>query len=215
MARLRYSIFVMPFVMSIRLWHQAVIRAFMPIKTKVLAAVWRIRCGDNVQFRGKTILRAYERDAIVIGRNVVFNSSVSRNLVGLTGPTILCACMGAKIEIGTDSGFSSVVINARSSVKIGSNVKVGGNVRIFDHDFHPLDWKDRRRPEKGEKTRVKPVIIEDDVFVGTNALILKGSHIGARSIIAAGSVVFGLEVPPDSLVKGNPAIVVKRKENHG
>ena len=55
------------------------------------------------------------------------------------------------------------------------------------------------------------VIIGNDVFIGTNAIILKGTHIGDRSVVAAGSVVFGLEVPPDSIVKGNPAKVLSRR----
>ena len=138
-------------------------------------------------------------------------SSVTQNLVGLTNPTILCAARGAKISIGNHTGLSSCVINAGASIVIGSHVNVGGNVRVFDHDFHPLDWQDRRQPQKGENTRVVPVVIEDDCFIGTNAIILKGTHLGARSIVAAGSVVFGLDVPPDSLVKGNPACIIERK----
>jgi maltose O-acetyltransferase len=55
------------------------------------------------------------------------------------------------------------------------------------------------------------VIIGDDVFVGTNAMILKGTTIGARSIIGAGAVVAGLDVPPDSVVVGNPARIVANK----
>ena len=55
------------------------------------------------------------------------------------------------------------------------------------------------------------MIIGNDVFIGTNAIILKGTHIGDRSVVAAGSVVFGLEVPPDSIVKGNPAKVLSRR----
>ena len=87
---------------------------------------------------------------------------------------------------------------------------VGGNVRIFDHDFHALEWESRRAVENREAIRTKPVVIEDDVFIGTNVIILKGTHIGARSIVAAGSVVFGLDIPADSLVKGNPAVIIKR-----
>lgn len=211
MSKQGYSLLVLPFVMACRLWRKVQCSLVEPLKTRILSAVWRMECAGNVRFIGKTIIRCYDRNAISIGRNVMFVSCQNRNLVGLNGPTVLCASKGAKIEIGDDSGFSSPVINARSSIKIGCNVKVGGNVRIFDHDFHPLDWRDRRAPEKGENTRVKDVTIEDDVFIGTNSIILKGTHIGARSIVAAGSVVFGMDVPPDSLVKGNPAVVVKRK----
>ena len=54
----------------------------------------------------------------------------------------------------------------------------------------------------------KEIIIEDDVLIGANVIILKGVHIGARSIIGAGSVVTK-DVPEDCIVAGNPAKVVK------
>lgn len=53
-----------------------------------------------------------------------------------------------------------------------------------------------------------PIIIEDDVFIGMNCLILKGVTIGARSIIAAGSVVTK-SIPSDCIAAGNPAKVIK------
>lgn len=54
-----------------------------------------------------------------------------------------------------------------------------------------------------------PVTIEDDVFIGMNCVILKGVTIGARSIIAAGSVVTK-SIPADCVAGGNPAKVIKR-----
>ncbi len=88
---------------------------------------------------------------------------------------------------------------------------VGGNVRIFDHDFHSLDFRHRRKGG-GDSEHIKSaaVIIEDDVFIGANAIILKGVHIGARSVVGAGSVVTSKDIPPDSLIIGNPARIVKR-----
>lgn len=56
--------------------------------------------------------------------------------------------------------------------------------------------------------RSRSVKIGNDVFVGTNAIILKGTEVGDRSIIAAGSVVMGLKISGDSMVKGNPATIV-------
>jgi len=208
MSGLRYSIALYPIVSIYRVWRLAFNSLWVPLKTLVLCHIWRMQCGRKVKFLGETIIRAYENNAIIIGDNVVFNSRACSNLVGLAGPTILCANKGGEIVIGSQSGFSSVVINSRKLIRIGDNVRVGGNVRIFDHDFHPIEWDARRHPEDWGKTRIRPVVIEDDVFIGTNAIILKGSHIGARSIVAAGSVVFGLDVPPDSIVKGNPAVVV-------
>ena len=53
-------------------------------------------------------------------------------------------------------------------------------------------------------------LFADDCFIGTNAIILKGTHLGPRTIVAAGSVVFGLDVPADSMLKGNPARLIER-----
>ena len=185
------------------IWRWLSWNCYIPIKTRFLTVLWRVKCGKNVRFLGQTIIRAYEQNSIEIGDDVFFNSCVSRNFVGLTGPTILIALSGARIKIGARSGFSSVVMNARKGITIGENVNVGGNVRIFDNDFHPLDYFDRRKPEQGDRIRSECVCIEDDCFIGTNAILLKGTHVGARSIIAAGSVVFGLDIPPDSIVKGS------------
>ncbi len=53
-----------------------------------------------------------------------------------------------------------------------------------------------------------PVIIEDNVWIGMNAVILKGVTIGENSVVAAGAVV-SKNVPPNVVVAGNPAVIVK------
>lgn len=208
---MRYSLILFPFVIAKRICRVAIVVNYLKLKTWILTQMWHLNCGRNVRFIGKTIIRAYEKGAIKIGDNCKFLSGTGNNLVGLTNPTVLCASAGAKIEIGHDVGCSSVIIHSRTFIKLGNYLNIGGNVRIFDHDFHALEWEHRRPPQKCNFVRSRPVIIEDDVFIGTNAMILKGTHLGARTIVAAGSVVFGLDVPPDSLVKGNPArILLKR-----
>ena len=209
---MKYHIVLVPLV-----WCRNALRViedqiWLRIKTLVLSKLWRLECDNTVKFIGPTIIRAYEKGAISIGPRSKFVAGIKNNLVGLTNPTILCAPRGAKIQIGHDVGCSSVVIHAKTSIVLGNYLNIGGNVRIFDHDFHAVEWNNRRPPQNSSAVRSKPIIIEDDVFIGTNAIILKGTHIGARSVIAAGSVVFGLHIPPDSLVKGNPAHVVERKE---
>ncbi|WP_407947752.1 acyltransferase [Pontiella desulfatans] len=58
-------------------------------------------------------------------------------------------------------------------------------------------------------TKSSPIKIGNDVFVGTNSIILKGATIGDRSIIAAGSIVSG-SIPPDEIWGGNPARLIRK-----
>ena len=183
------------------------------LRSPILCWLWGVDVGRGVSFLGKTFIRTYGC-GIEIGNHVVFNSFSRTNLVGMTNPVILENRGGGKIRIGDNCGFSSVIIHSRSSVTIGNNVLCGGNVRIYDHDFHSLEPDYRRGKEDRKYIRTKAISIDDDVFIGTNVTILKGSHIGARSIIAAGSVVFGIDIPPDSMVKGNPAQIIARKSNN-
>lgn len=199
---------IIPIILD-KLWSR-VTEWYCIIRSPVLCWLWGIKAGPKVVFQGKTVLRTRGCD-FSVGKHVVFNSDWRVNLVGLMSPTIIDNRRGGKIVIGDDCGFSSVIINSSRSITIGNRVLIGGNVRIFDHDFHSIDYRDRGTGRDWINTRSNEIVIGDDVFIGTNAIILKGTHIGDRSIISAGSVVFGLQIPPDSFVKGNPATILKRR----
>jgi acetyltransferase-like isoleucine patch superfamily enzyme len=100
-------------------------------------------------------------------------------------------------------------------VEIGDYVSLGSGTFVSDTDGHSharLDtaiWNDPAGPGS-----VAPVVIEDNVHVARNCTILKGVRIGARSLIGAGSVVRS-NVPPDSVVMGNPARVVGWRRAQG
>jgi len=208
---MRYSFPAIIPAILIRL-RQHVAGAWHLLRTPLLCWLYGIKSGRGVNFDGPVFLRTHGHE-IVIGDQSHFVSSGFVNAVGLTNPTILDTQKGGKITIGKYCGFSSPVISSKSSVTIGDRVMVGGNVRIFDHNYHSLDPLLRGTGADMSDVRTRPVHIDDDVFIGTNAIILKGTHLGPRSIIAAGSVVFGLDVPADSMVKGNPAVVVSTRAN--
>ena len=91
-------------------------------------------------------------------------------------------------------------------VTIGCHVNLaqGITVTALNHNF---EASDKRIDEQGVSTT--PVIIEDDIWIGANAVILSGVTIGNHSVVAAGAVVTK-NVPPHSLVAGVPAKIIKQ-----
>lgn len=95
-------------------------------------------------------------------------------------------------------------------IKIGSGVIVASGVIIHDTNSHPMDAAKRRaqtmaimttgHPRVDPGIRSAPVVIGDDVWIGTGAMILKGVTIGDRAVIGAGAIV-KTDVPPDGFVK--------------
>ena len=127
------------------------------------------------------------------------------NRAGVAHPTQLVAATNAKLVIGDNVGISGASIFAIEAITIGDYVLVGVNCHIYDSDFHSVDWLQRRN---SEGTLTAPVVIEDDVWLCANVTVLKGVTIGARSVIAAGSVVTS-DIPSDVLAGGVPAKVIK------
>lgn len=176
--------------------------------TKLKFRMLGCHCGKNFKIDGKLWIRAQRKGAIWIGDNVKINSRFGSNLVGLTNPTVFQCLESGTITIGNNSGLSSAVLSARSLIAIGEDVKIGGNVRIYDHDYHSLDFKKRRGLEDSLDVKSRPVKIGNDVFIGANAMILKGVTIGDGAIVGAGSVVCR-DIPAGQVWAGNPARFIK------
>ncbi len=121
------------------------------------------------------------------------------------------------IEIGDECYISNASIVCSEKIVIGNRVFIAGGVTIADSDFHPLDPATRLadtialspigNPKNRPPMRSKPIIIEDDVWIGFNATILKGVHIGAGAVIQPGALVTD-DVPAGVTVAGNPATQV-------
>jgi acetyltransferase-like isoleucine patch superfamily enzyme len=118
-------------------------------------------------------------------------------------------CDAPRLEVGDHSNIGpGVVISASKLVRIGSHVRISSGVMIADNPGHPLDPVARRtRPVSPDQ--VRPVIIEDDVWIGSHAIILPGVTLGRGAIVGAGSVVTR-DVAPGDVVAGNPAQVIRR-----
>lgn len=126
----------------------------------------------------------------------------------------LAADESGYIEIGDYCFISNASLVCSEGIYIGQRVFIAGGVTIADSDFHPLEAAARLADTialspQGDRSRrpliqTAPVVIEDDVWIGYNAAIMKGVRIGAGATIAPGSVVIS-DVPPDTTVLGNPA----------
>lgn len=107
----------------------------------------------------------------------------------------------ATLTVGTNTRLNGVHIDARNRVTIGNNVRIAPYTIILDSDFH--DVKDHFAEGKTSE-----IVIKDNVWIATRATILKGVTIGENSVVAAGSVVTR-DVPPNTIVGGIPAKVIK------
>lgn len=114
---------------------------------------------------------------------------------------------GAVLRMGSGYMNYDCVVDVFSSVTIGHNVVISERVAIRDSDNHVV-WEQDDQTDKEAKPMTSPVVIEDHVWIGMNAIILKGVTIGEGSIIAAGSIV-NKDVPAHCLVAGVPAKVIK------
>ena len=164
---------------------------------------------------------------IVVGENTVIDSSFSfkqyfsRLPLGLKvgrhvtlWRTSLAAEENAFIEIGDYCYISNASLVCSQEIKIGNYVFIAGGVTIADSDFHPVSPAARLADtialsplgnrKKRPSIKTIPVIIENDVWIGYNATILKGVHIGAGAIIQPGALVLE-DVAAGSVVSGNPA----------
>ena len=161
---------------------------------------------NNYHINGKIFIN--NKGSIKIGNNFKANSGKNYNPIG--GDTILrlICYKNAKIIIGDNVGISNSTILSKDSIIIGNNVLIGGGCKIWDTDFHSLDYTIRGTKADG-KAKHKPIIIKDNAFVGGGTLILKGVIIGKKSIIAAGSVVTK-SVPDGEVWGGNPARFIRK-----
>ncbi len=106
----------------------------------------------------------------------------------------------AKLELGSGFCNSNVKIRCSQSIRIGNNVAISHDVTIMDSDAHEIFAENY--------SMTKPVVIEDNVWIGTRAVILKGVTIGKGAIVAAGAVVTR-DIPDHCLAAGIPARIIK------
>lgn len=173
--------------------------------------LYGIKHGHNCVIHGYLYIRLFSTAKVTIGDNLYLSSGWGVNALCANKQGAFYATDNATITIGDNVGMSSPVLWAHQSITIGNYVKIGANSILIDTDSHNLDYLVRR----GQHTDwgvAKPIVIEDDVMIGVNCVILKGVTIGARTVVAAGSVVTK-SFPSDCVIGGNPAKLIRKIES--
>ncbi len=171
--------------------------------------------GRNCRVCGYLYIRG--NGTITVGDNFFYTSGYNFNPICRNVRGSFYTEKNARIEIGDGVGISSACIWSQRSITIGDNVNIGGDCIIIDNDAHPHDYKKRRLDyikstlwnDYLNEIEAAPIIIGDDVWIGARCQILKGVHIGARSIIAAGSIVTK-DIPSDVIAGGIPCKIIKK-----
>ncbi len=151
-------------------------------------------------FNGFPYFHKAKGSVLIIGKDCRFSSRTTANLIGINHRCMISTLTKeANLVIGDGCGFSGTTIGCFKSIILGNNIRCGANTLITDSDWHNDD------PRVGPP---RAVIIHDNVWLGYNAVVLKGVTIGENSIIGACSVVVS-DIPPNVIAAGNPCRVLK------
>jgi len=142
------------------------------------------------------------RGVICIGENVRLSGKPSFLFSSKLYPEPSIT-IGDNTFIGHGTSFA-----AGRSIVVGNDCLIAGGVHFADNDGHPLNYLDRMQHLPPSLEDVKAVRIGNNVWIGSRAVILKGVTIGDRAVVGTCAVVTH-DVPPDTVVAGNPARVIK------
>lgn len=126
----------------------------------------------------------------------------------------------ARVEIGERTFIGGTLVVAEH-IAIGNDVMIAWGTTVVDHNSHSIYFSERQHDvikwRRGEKdwsyVKIAPVTISDKVWIGFNAIILKGVTLGEGAVVGAGSVVTK-DVKPWTVVAGNPARLIREIAEH-
>lgn len=159
-------------------------------------ARWELRACDEVGAGTRVHGAMYVRNSgeARIGEWCLFESTVT--------PTALLVHGDARLTIGARSYFNfGVCIEARGEIVIGDRCHLGQYVHLMDNDQHDVTNHDDRPASR-------PVVLEDEVWLGAHTVVLRGVTIGRGTTVGAGSVVTK-SLPPRCVAAGAPARVIR------
>ena len=173
-----------------------------------VARLWVMSLDGSVRSGGRLMLHVPlicdGKGRVSLGAKVSIGCTVAP-VMGAGDVRLQARSKDSLIDIGPGTSFSNnVQVIAEQRVTIGARCLIGDAVLIMDSDFHDLSAEGRH----GQPATPAPIVLEDNVFIGSRVIILKGVTIGKDSVIGAGSVVIR-SIPPGVIAAGNPAKVIR------
>jgi acetyltransferase-like isoleucine patch superfamily enzyme len=163
----------------------------------------RIAPTARVSVTGRLVLgRQWDNGAPLMTGHFLVEDGARVDVTGLAltySGVKIAVLPNARLRLGDVFLNNDVQIHCQQSVTVGDGVIIASGVVLRDSDDHPIDGR----------RMTAPIVVEDHVWLGMRAMVLKGVTIGHGAIVAAGAVVTR-DVPPETLVAGVPA-TVKRK----
>ena len=154
--------------------------------------------GKKVRFNKDSDIQITESGNLRIGTRCSFSKGAH---IGVSG--------NGNLQIGDNCFFNqNSLVACRNSIVIGNQCIFGPNVTVYDHD-HKFSFNGIQNGYN-----LSPVVIEEGCWIGANVMILRGTHIGEKSVIGAGCVVKG-DIPPHSLVSGERTLKIRPIEDRG
>ena len=174
-----------------------------------------IAYGSGIVVRGKVYAFFHSADAVVrFGNDVHINSAGWANPIGCGERVYIQMVDACQLIIGNNCGISNCAFTCANNIKIEDNVLLGSGCKIYDTDFHALDYEERVKGNyPGAPIKTAPVVIEEGAFIGAGSMILKGVTIGKHSIVGAGAVVTK-SIPAGEIWGGNPAKYIRKVEEN-
>ncbi len=158
-----------------------------------------------VRLHGLPMINKHKNSKITLGQGVTLVSNTKYNVAGINHRVILATVAeGAEIYIGNYSGISGSSIVSAQSIRIGNDAGLGVNTAIYDTDFHFLDPIKRKHQAGIDQAPATAIVIGNSVWLGANAMVLKGVTIGDNAVVGAGSIVTK-DIPADTIAAGVPA----------
>lgn len=183
----------------------------MSILTRLLEAIL-LPFSSRVQVGQRATISWHRLGATGGGRVTVGDESIVHAKISFDSAQ-------GEVTLGKRCYIGRSHIVCHTGVFLGDDVVISWGVTIVDHNSHSLDWQSRKDDvrdwAKGAKewstVKIAPVTIGSRVWIGFNAIILKGVTIGEGAVVAAGAVVTK-DVAPYTVVAGNPARLIRELE---